>query len=86
MQETSAKDFTGRVRVRKSEENAIAGRLARKGEAGSDGIPCEWRLLREVGFYLRGMNARINSQEFSFRLLASLALHCRAFILPAFMS
>jgi hypothetical protein len=32
-QETSAKDFTGRVGQRKSGENANAGRLARKGKA-----------------------------------------------------
>jgi hypothetical protein len=31
------------------------------------------------------MNAGMNAQEFGFRLPASLALHCGAFVLPDFM-
>jgi hypothetical protein len=44
-QETSAKDFTGRVEVRTSGENANAGRLRAKGSRVGLNPVCKWTRL-----------------------------------------
>jgi len=42
IQDSGAKDFTGRVKVRTKDKNAIAGRLRRKGRADRTQSPCLW--------------------------------------------
>ncbi len=45
MQDSSAKDSTGRAGQRTKDKNANAGRLTRKGKPDRTESPCKWRLL-----------------------------------------
>lgn len=53
--DSSAERITGRAEVRKSGENANAGRLERKGKPDRTESPCKWRLF--VFVFNAGENA-----------------------------
>ncbi len=55
-QDSSAKDFTGRVGQRKSGENANAGRIESKGRADRTESPCKCGLVCDYVDKLHGQN------------------------------